>query len=125
MSRRQYLRAVIDLYIEAPGSPIRASRADWAIAATLFDRAVSIERVAHAIRIATIRRRIAFPSDSDTPRVRSIAYYRVVIETLSNQECEPGYVDFIEQSYRKLFSKDRDLEDEPKTAPLQPKSRAL
>ena len=46
--RAAYLAAAIRLYLDLPGAPPRASRADWAVAATLYDRGVPLDTLAHA-----------------------------------------------------------------------------
>src|ERR1700674_1596362 len=57
MNRRQlYLRAIVDLYLAQPDTPTTAKRSDWGIAATLYQRRLPLEVVAHAIRLVTVRR---------------------------------------------------------------------
>ena len=97
--RRDYLAAALRLYLDSPGAPEKASRADWAVAATLHQRAIPLEALVHAIRLATLRR--ARPGESPEP-VRSLAYYRRVLDDLTPEELDPGYIDYVEHRYRAL-----------------------
>jgi hypothetical protein len=53
MNRQLYLRAILDLYLAQPDTPAKAQRADWAIAASFYQRKLPLEIVAHTIRLAT------------------------------------------------------------------------
>jgi hypothetical protein len=97
MSRRQYLAAVIRLFLAQPGAPDRVSRDDWAVAQSLYARSVDLEHFSHAVRLATLRRLTC--TDQSRPPVRSLAYYRQVLDQLSPEELETGYVDYIATRY--------------------------
>jgi hypothetical protein len=100
--RSAYLAAAIRLYLDLPGAPQRASRADWAVAATLFARAIPLDSLAHAMRLATLRRHLR-PPDFPLEPVHSLAYYRRVLDRLTPDAFDPRYVDYVAQSYRQLF----------------------
>ncbi len=99
--RRAYLAAVIRLYLELPGAPRRASRSDWAIAATFYNRGVPLETLAHVFRLATVRR--ARPLTPLEP-VHSLAYYRQVLDRLTPDALDPAYVDYVARRYDALFA---------------------
>lgn len=98
--RRTYVAAAIRRYLQLPGAPRRASRADWAVANTLYDRGVPMKTLAHVFRLATLRRK--WPSSPLEP-VHSLAYYRTVLERLTPDALDPGYVDYVAYKYRTLF----------------------
>jgi len=125
MTRKAYLAAVIKLYLNAPGSPRRASRADWAIAATLYQSQVPIERIAHAIRLASVRKTLSSDSTNATPLVRSLAYYRAVSQRLSSDETKTGYVDYVKHRYRSLLNPRGQERTNAETASSPPNDRAL
>jgi hypothetical protein len=102
--RPAYLAAAIRLYLDLPDAPRRARRADWAVAATLYARAVPLDTLAHAMRLATLRRRLRHPHDPPLEPVGSLAYYRRVLETLTPEALDPGYVDYITYKYHKLLA---------------------
>ena len=80
MTRRQYLAEVIRLYLEAEETPSRASRRDWAIAGDLYRQGVPVQHLAHAMRIASLRR--GFHHHPPLATVSSLAYYRAILEKL-------------------------------------------
>ena len=99
MNRRDYLAAVMRLFLAQPGAPPRASRNDWAAAQHLYARGVDLAELAHAVRLATLRRLAAPRSRSP---VRSLAYYARVLEHLGPDELDPGYVDYVARRYAAL-----------------------
>ena len=104
MTRRDYLEQVIRLYIEAPDTPDRPTKNDWEIAGDLFRRSIRLEHLAHAIRIATLRRSLdGQPRES----VHSLAYYRAVLNGLDHDALDPGYIDYVRYRYLKSASCDR------------------
>ena len=99
MSRRDYLAAVIRLYLAQPGAPARASRRDWAVAQVLYARTVDLAHFAHAVRLATLRR---LHGTRPCPPISGLAYYRHVLDQLGPHELDPGYVDYIARRYAAL-----------------------
>jgi hypothetical protein len=122
MTRKNYLAAVIGLYLEAPGSPQKATRSDWAIASTIFDSQTTIEQFAHVVRIASVRRALAPSQQQD---IRSLAYYRSVLRRLSDEECQEQYVRYIEMKYQAIRRIWLTEQDEARPALSQPDTSAL
>jgi len=121
--RRAYLVAAIRLYLELPGAPRRASRSDWAVAATLYNRGVSLETLAHVFRLATLRR--ARPTSPLEP-AHSLAYYRTVLEQLTPDALDPGYVDCVASKYDALFREVTQTNSpRPKRAVSDPQNHAV
>ena len=98
--RPAYLAALIRLYLDLPGAPRRASRSDWAVATNLYHRGVPLHTLAHVFRLATLRRQ--WPS-SPLETVHSLACYRRVLEQLTPDALDPGYVDYIRYKYQTIF----------------------
>jgi hypothetical protein len=117
VSRRDYLHTVIRLFLEQPGAPPRASRADWATAQAVYDAGVPLEDVLHAIRLVALRRSLRL--GPLLPPVRTFAYYRLVLDQLTPDERDADYVDYVDRRYqalalkaRALHSQDRALSDD-------------
>jgi len=96
MNREKYLAEALRLYLKAPDTPARASRRDLRIAADLYRQGVRIEELAHAIRLATLRRRA---NGLPTEAIHSLAYYRAVLQRLSDDDLHPDYVHYIRQKH--------------------------
>lgn len=101
ISRSVYVARVVRLYLEDPNTPVRPSETDWDIAADLFDRGVSLDRVCFAFKIAFIRRHHRASTRPLQP-IRSLAYFRTVVLNLTPEETQTVYVDYIEHLYEKL-----------------------
>lgn len=95
MNLQSYCAAALALYRSQPDTPCRASRNDRKVAEDLYHRGLSIDLLAHVMRLAHLRR-------SDNPRldpIRSLAYYRAVFDSLAPEDLHPGYVTYLEASY--------------------------
>jgi hypothetical protein len=101
-SRSSYLARVVRLYLDDPDTPAVPSKADWEIAADLFERNVPLETIRLAFKLALIRRRRR-ASNRPLPPIRSLAYFRAVALNLSAEETEPGYVEYVDQLYDQLL----------------------
>ena len=91
MTRTQYLDEILRLYCEAPDAPSRPTRRDLAIASALYAEGVPLDSFAHAIRLATLRRRLGQHHTS----IQSLAYYRTVFNRLTDDELEPDYFAYV------------------------------
>ncbi len=95
MTLQNYRAAVLALYRSQPDTPCRASRNDRKVAEDLYHRGLSIDLLAHVMRLAHLRR-------SDNPGlgpIRSLAYYRAVFDSLTPEDLHPGYVAYLAESY--------------------------
>ena len=99
MTRETYLQQVIELYIEAPETPNKARRADWAIASHFYQSGTSLTDVAHAIRLVSRRRYCREPGLPALEPICSLAYFRPLVETLRRQPHDPDYVEYVHASY--------------------------
>lgn len=103
MKRADYLTEVLRLYSLAPDTPSKPRRHDWEVADTLYRRGVSLETVAHAIRLATLRRHLRDPDLGPLEPVHSLAYYRTVIQQMDPLALDPGYIEYTAWKYRDYF----------------------
>jgi hypothetical protein len=102
LSREQYLAQVIRLYLQAPDTPRKARKADWAIATTFYRRGIPLADVEHAIYLASLRRHRRGQPLTHEP-ICSLAYFRPLLEQLQHQPHDPDYVDYIRWTYRRFF----------------------
>lgn len=103
MTRGQYLTALLRLYLEQPDTPASARRSDWAVASHFYSQGVPFDAVAYAIRLATLRRLLRDPDAEPLQPIRSLAYYRQVLNALSPEELDPGYVAYVNHKYDRLL----------------------
>ena len=107
MKRTDYLAEVIRLYLLAPQTPRKARRCDWAIAGTLYRLGIPLQTVAHAIRLAALRRHLRDPELGSLEPIHSLAYYRTVIDQMDSLALDPGYVEYVAWKYDAYFGDQR------------------
>lgn len=118
MNRQQYLQEVIEAYLAAPDTPSKARPRDWAIATTFFQQGISVATISHAIRVATLRRHRRDPNLGLLEPIRSLAYFRPLIEHLRQDPDHPKYIKYVRWSYEYTIP-----EVQQKKRGLPPKSR--
>lgn len=91
MSADVYIRCVLDLYRSIPETPNRARSGDHQLAANLHQQGVPLHIVAAAFVLATARRHYRDPEVPALPPVRSLHYYRPVIDELLANPPAAGY----------------------------------
>ena len=95
-----YVTAVVTLYMDMPDTPMRVSASDQWLARHFYQDAVSLETVETALLLGSLRRLIR-PADS--PRlapIRSLAYFRPVIEELQENPAPQNYRDYLRLKLR-------------------------
>ena len=97
-----YTATVLNLYVDLPDTPLRASLQDQRLAQRLFETGVSISVVEAAMLLATLRR-LCRPADvPPLPRVRSLAYFQPVIEELLEHPAPGGYLEYLRLKLRRI-----------------------
>ena len=97
-----YTATVLNLYVDLPDTPLRASQQDQRLAQRLFETGVSISVVEAALLLATLRR-LCRPADvPPLPRVRSLAYFQPVIEELQANPVPAGYREYLRLKLRNV-----------------------
>lgn len=116
MTCKDYLAEALRLYLDQPDTPKTPSRADWAVAADLFHHGVDFDLLAHAIRLATLRRNRRCSDAPPLEPIRSLAYYRRVLASLTREDLDPSYVAYVDRLYQRLIgpAESSDLTSEPK-----------
>lgn len=95
-----YVVAVVTLYLEMPDTPIRVSASDQWLARHFYQDGVSLEIIETALLLGSLRRLIR---PSDAPRlspIRSLAYFRPVIEELQENPAPENYREYLRLKLR-------------------------
>lgn len=103
MNPSLYLLTALRLYCDAPDTPQHPTARDHEVALDLQRRGVSLDHLAHAIRLATLRRHLRAPDLQPLEPVQSLNYYRRVLEHLEPAAFDPGYVEYVAWRYRDLL----------------------
>jgi hypothetical protein len=100
-----YVTAVITLYMDIPDTPMRVSASDQWLARHFYQDGVPLETVETALLLGSLRRMIR---PADTPRlapIRSLAYFRPVIEELQQNPAPQNYRDYLRLKLRMATQK--------------------
>jgi hypothetical protein len=95
-----YVAAVVTLYVELPETPLRASVSDQWLARRFQDDGVPLHVVETALLLGSLRRLIR---PADAPRlspIRSLAYFRPVIDELRAHPAPESYLDYLRLKLR-------------------------
>ena len=101
--RASFVAAVIDAYRTTPGALGQARASDLKLAHRLFDSGVPLKVVTAALALAATRR-ICRPEDSQPLEpVRSLHYFKPVIDELLNCDPEPFLLTYIEDRLQRIL----------------------
>ena len=96
-----YVISVVSFYLEMPETPLRASISDQWLARHFHQNGVPIETVETALLLGSLRRLIR---PADAPRlspIRSLAYFRPVIEELQQHPAPENYREYLRLKLRR------------------------
>ena len=99
-STASYVASVVTLYIEMPETPMRISASDQWLARSLHQDGIHLELIETALLLGSLRRLIR---PNDAPRlapIRSLAYFRPVIDELLENPAPENYRDYLRLKLR-------------------------
>jgi hypothetical protein len=86
---------------------------DRRLAEELYRRGVSVETVEYALLLATLRRLVRPRDKGPLPIVRSLAYYRSVIDEVHRAPPDPGYALYLKRKLDRTLRGDDGLSGLP------------
>jgi hypothetical protein len=95
-----YAAAVVSLYVELPDTPLRASVSDQWLARRLHDDGVSLHVVETALLLGSLRRLIRPADAPPLSPIRSLAYFRPVVDELCAHPAPEGYLAYLRLKLR-------------------------
>jgi hypothetical protein len=95
-----YIAAVLTLYVDLPDTSLRASVSDQWLAHRFHDDGVPLPVVETALLLGSLRRLIRPAGAPRLPPIRSLAYFRPVIEELQAHPVPVGYLDYLRLKLR-------------------------
>ena len=103
--RERYIVTVLELYLKLPETPHRASPYDRARAAELHDQGIELSVVESALLLASLRRSYRPPGSPPLSPIRSLAYFRPVIEELLHSPMPADYLNYLRSKTGSLVVK--------------------
>lgn len=92
----RYVREVLTLYRQTPGTRGRATTADRRLAEDLHHEGVPAELVRAALLLATARRAARPPDAPPLPTVNSLHYFLPVLQEIQQHPPDPDYLHYLE-----------------------------
>ena len=99
-----YVATVVTLYVQLPDTPLRASVSDQWLARRFHDDGVPLHVVEMALLLGSLRRLIR---PADAPRlspIRSLAYFRPVVDELRAHPAPESYLDYLRLKLRQTVA---------------------
>ncbi len=99
-----YIASVVTLYVDLPETPLRASISDQWLARRFHDDGVPLDVVETALLLGSLRRLIR---PADAPRlspIRSLAYFRPVIDELRAHPAPESYLHYLRLKLRQAVN---------------------
>ena len=97
-----YIPSVVTLYLQMPDTPLRVSVSDQWLARHFHQDGVPLETVETALLLGSLRRLIR---PAEAPRlspIRSLAYFRPVIEELCEHPAPENYREYLRLKLRQV-----------------------
>jgi hypothetical protein len=96
-----YIAAVLARYTELPDTPLHAGTSDHRTARRLFEDHIALPVVEAALLLGSLRRLTRPPGMPPLPPIRSLAYFRPVIEELQANLLPDNYPDYLRLKLRR------------------------
>ena len=93
--QEEYVRQVLEVYRQTPGTMGTVRRPDRMLAAQLYQRGVALSVIENALVLAAVRRLIRPAHAPPLATVRSLAYFLPVIEEVLDLKVSPAYFQYL------------------------------
>jgi hypothetical protein len=95
-----YVASVVTFYLEMPDTPLRVSVSDQWLARYFHQNGVPLETVETALLLGSLRRLIRPADAPQLSPIRSLAYFRPVIEELCEHPAPENYREYLRLKLR-------------------------
>ena len=102
ISRQEYIRRLLDAYRTTPGTTGQVRREDRRLAAQLYEQVVPLAAVQNALVLATARRLLRPEDAPPLAPVRSLHYFRPVIDEVLKSTVSEEYLHYLRGKIEKL-----------------------
>lgn len=96
ISRQEYVRRLLDAYRTTPGTGGHVRHSDRLLAGELYDQGVLLTAVEHALVLAAARRLLRPEDAPPLNPVRSLHYFRAVIDEVMLQPVSEDYYHYLQ-----------------------------
>jgi hypothetical protein len=100
--RQIYIQNVLNLYAHLPCSAFPARRSDRDLAGLFYERSIPIDTIEAALLLGLARRICRDKSASPLPAVRSLHYFKPIVEEVVAQPLPSGYIRYLRLKIRSV-----------------------
>jgi hypothetical protein len=105
--RHPDLEHTVAIYAEAPDTPAKPSRRDWAVAQNLLDSGISLNTFIATVLLASLRRKLRPPDETPLEPIRSLAYFKPLARYLHENPLPHGYIEYLDDKFRESFPENK------------------
>jgi hypothetical protein len=104
LSQEEYIRQVLEVYRNTPGTMGTVRRADRLLASQLYPRGLSVKVIENALVLAATRRLIRPADAPPLGTIRSLAYFLPVIEEVLQLRVKADYFEYLRRKLARTGS---------------------
>jgi hypothetical protein len=108
MNRPEFVKVILDLYLDLPDTPKRFNRFDRSLAASWFDQGISILQIQHAMTLAQVRRASRPSADPPLGPIRSLHYFAPVLREIILQPLPTDYFRYLQRKLLEINARKPD-----------------
>jgi hypothetical protein len=102
--RREYVRSILDAYRTTPGTTGHVRSEDRRLAVELYERKIPLAAVENALVLAAARRLLRPEGSPPLGLVRSLHYFRAVIDEVLNLKVSQDYFCYLRGKIEKSMN---------------------
>ena len=95
-----YIRTVLDLYASIPCSAFPSRRSDRALAGSFYERRIPLDIIEAALLLGLARRLCRDDGALPLPAVRSLHYFKPIVEEVAAKPLPSGYIGYLRLKIR-------------------------
>ena len=103
----EYATAALNLYLQLPETPLRASSNDRRTAEILHARGINLATVESALLLGSLRRLARSPDSPRLSPIRSLAYFLPVIEEILANPVPNDYLEYLRRKVKSLSGREK------------------
>jgi hypothetical protein len=104
LSQEEYIRRVLEVYRNTPGTMGTVRRADRLLASRLYQRGLSVRVIENALVLAATRRLLQPADAPPLGTIRSLAYFLPVIEEVLGLRVNADYFEYLRRKLARIGS---------------------
>ena len=102
-TNKDYVSAILELYLALPETPQRFSKLDYRLAQELYNQGVRQQDMEMGMLLATARRLARSSQALPLAPIRSLHYFLPALQEVTRKQIPPGYLQYLRASLQAQF----------------------